>query len=162
MFSSKNKITNFLQQFNLQQLITDATHFTETSASLIDLMIVRNTNNVLTCHCPVFILLKFVQPKVKPYKRKIWDYKNADFGKYRQLLSEHGLANQVRDTVPHTSVQIISDAIIDAADKSIPNKIVNICPNDYPWFTTYIKSQIRKRRRLYNKFKKTNMLQFFE
>ena len=32
MFSSKNKITDLLQQFNLQQLITklNATHFTET------------------------------------------------------------------------------------------------------------------------------------
>ena len=136
MFSSKNKITVLLQKFNLQQLIIDATHFTETSASLIDLMIVCNTNNVLTCgvadpflpnliryHCPVFILLKFVRPKVKAYKRKIWDYKKADFGKYRQLLTEHDLANQVRYTEPNTSVQIISDVIFDAADKSIPNKI---------------------------------------
>lgn len=150
MFSNgKNKITDLLQQFNLQQLITDVTHFTETSASLIDLMIVRNANNILTCgvadpflqnliryHCPVFILLKFVRPKVKPYKRKIWDYKKADFATYRRLLSEHDLANQVRNTEPDTSVQIISDAIFDAADKSIPNKIVNICPNDYPWITT--------------------------
>ena len=69
----------------------------------------------------------------------------ADFVKNRQLLSEHDLANHVRDTEPNTSVQIISDAIFDAADKSIPNEIVNICPNDYPWITTYIKSQIRKR-----------------
>ena len=142
--NGKNKITNLLQQFNLQQLITDVTHFTETSASLIDLMIVRNANNILTCgvadpflpnliryHCPVFILLKFVRPKVKPYKRKIWDYKKADFAKFRRLLSEHDLANQVRSTEPDTSVQIISDAIFDAADKSIPNKIVNICPNKY-------------------------------
>ena len=169
--NNKNKINDLLQQFNLHQMITDATHFTETSATLIDLMIVRNTNNVLTSgvddpflanhiryHCPVFIILKFVRPRVKPYKRKIWNYKKADFGKYRQLLSEHDLVNKIRNTEPDTSTIIISDAIFDAADKSIPNKIVNIYPNDYPWITSYIKYQIRKRKRLYNKFKQTNML----
>ena len=152
----------------------DATHFTEASVSLIDLIIVRNTNNVLTSgvadpfvpdliryHCPVFILLKFIRPKVRTYKRKLWNYKRADFAKYRQLLSEYDLVNHIRETDLDTSVQIITDAIFDAAEKSIPNKTVNICPNDYPWITCHIKSLIRKRRRLFNKFKKTNTLHFW-
>ena len=100
--NNNNKIKDLLQQFNLTQLIMDATHFTEASTSLIDLIIVRNTNNVLTSdvadpfvpdlisyHFPVFILLEFIRPKVRTYKRKIWNYKRADFAKYRQLLSEH-------------------------------------------------------------------------
>ena len=76
MLSNNNdKIKDFLQQFNLTQLMMDATHFTETSTSLIDLIIARNTNNVLTSgvadpfvpdliryHCPVFIPLKFIRP----------------------------------------------------------------------------------------------------
>ena len=59
------------------------------------------------------------------------------------------------------SVQIVADAIFNAADKSIPNKIVNIRPTDYPWITCHIKSLIRKRRRVYNKFKKTNNMYFW-
>ena len=37
--NNNNKIKDLLLQFNLTQLIKDATHFTETSASLIDLII---------------------------------------------------------------------------------------------------------------------------
>ena len=83
LFNNKNKISDLLLQFNLTQLITEATHFTETFASLIDLIMLRNRNNVLTSgvadpllpnltryHCPVYIFLKFIRPKVKTYKGK--------------------------------------------------------------------------------------------
>ena len=73
--NNNNKVKDLLQQFNLTQLITDATHFTEASASLIDLMTVHNMNNILASgvadpfvpdliryHCPVFILRKFIRP----------------------------------------------------------------------------------------------------
>ena len=135
---------------------------------------VRNRNNILTSgvadpllpnltryHCPVYIFLKFIRPKVKTYKRKIWNYQRADFAKYRQILSEHDLPNRIRGNELDASVQIVSDAIFNAADKSIPNKIVNIRPTDYPWITSHIKSLIRKRRRVYNKFKKTNNVYFW-
>ena len=161
LFNNKNKITDLLLQFNLTQLITEATHFTETSASLIDLIMVRNRNNILTSgvadpllpnltryHCPVYIFLKFIRPKVKTYKRKIWNYQRADFAKYRQILSEHDLPNRIRGNELDASVQIVADAIFNAADKSIPNKIVSIRPTDYPWITCHIKSLIRKRRRV--------------
>ena len=58
--------------------------------------------------------------------------------------------------------KIIADAIFDAAEKSIPNKVVNIRPNDYPWISCNIKLLIRRRRRrIYNKFKKTMNLYFW-
>ena len=168
-------MSDLLLQFNLTQLITDETHFTETSASLIDLIMVRNRNNILTSgvaeplfpdliryHCPVFVLLKFIRPKVNTYKRKIWNYQRADFEKYRQLLREHDLTNKIRNKELDSSVQIVADAIFDAAEKSIPNKLVNIRPSDYPWITCHIKSLIRKRRRIYNKLKKKKNLRFWD
>ena len=54
------------------------------------------------------------------------------------------------------SVQIVQAAIFEAAEKSISNKTVIIRLNDHPWITCRIKSPIRKRKRLYKKFKKTN------
>ena len=38
---------------------------------------------------------------------------------------------------------------------------MSICPNDYPWITCHIKSFIRKRRRIYNNFKKATILHFW-
>ena len=169
MRNSKNKMTDLILQYNLTQLITDATHFTEASSSLIDLIMVRNKNSIVTSgvleplfphlkryHCPILVLLNFIRPKVKTYKRKIWNYQRADFDKYRQLLSEQDLPNKIKNHELDDSIQIVAGAIYDAADKSIPNKIVYIRPSDYPWITCHIKSLIRKRRRVYNKFKKTN------
>ena len=73
--NNNNKMTDLLLEYNLNQLITEPTHFTETS-SLIDLILVRNNNNnVLNSgvadpfmadytryHRPVIILLKFTRP----------------------------------------------------------------------------------------------------
>ena len=175
LLDRNNKMKDLLSEFNLTQLITEPTHFTEKpSISLIDLIIARNRNNILASgvadpifpnlkryHCPIFVLLKFIRPKTTTYKRKIWNYQRADFVKFRHILSEHDLPEQIRGKELDTSVQIVADAIFDAAEKSIPNKIVNIRPNDYPWITCHIKSLIRKRRRVYNKFKKTNNLHFW-
>ena len=52
----------------------------------------------------------------------------------------------------------MTDAIFNAAEHSIPNRVVTIRPNDYPWITSYINTQIRRRRRKYNKFMKTKSL----
>ena len=147
--NGSNKMTDLLQQYNLIQLIAEETHFTEQTASLIDLIIVRNKNNIQTSgvadpfvpnltryHCPVFVLLKFIRPKAGTYKRKIWNYQRADFGKFRQILSEQDLVSQVRQNDLDTSVQIMTDAIFNAADQSIPNRVVTIRPNDYPWITS--------------------------
>ena len=67
---------NLLLSYNLNQLITDPTHFTESSLSLIDIVICKNVGTVLTSfvsdpfipdliryHCPVVVVLKFNKPK---------------------------------------------------------------------------------------------------
>ena len=40
-----NKMNDLIQEYNLSQLITENTHFTEHSSSLLDLILVRNNNN---------------------------------------------------------------------------------------------------------------------
>ena len=59
------------------------------------------------------------------------------------------------------NIQVISDTIIKAAEESIPNKIVTIKPDDHPWITCHIKNMIRKRKRTYRQFKKTNNMHFW-
>ena len=46
--NDNNKIRDTMLHYNLSQVIKDATHFTENSSSLIDLIILRNTANMLT------------------------------------------------------------------------------------------------------------------
>lgn len=167
---SNNKMKDLLQQYNLKQLISDSTHFTENSSSLIDLILVRNNNNVLVSgvvdpfipdqtryHCPIIVLLKFLRPSIKSYKRRIWSYKSADFGKYRALLQSLNLDGQLQtnDNIEE-NVRFVTEAIFSAAEQSISNKIVTIRPSEHPWITCQIKNLIRKRKRAYMKYKRTS------
>ena len=69
--SSCNKINNICKQYNLHQMITEQTHFTERSSSLIGIILVSNPsscilsgvgdpflNQEIRFHCPVFIVFK--------------------------------------------------------------------------------------------------------
>ena len=113
-------------------------------------------------HCPVMVLLKFTRPRASSFKRKIWYYKLADYNKFRELLSEASLENlfQSNDNI-NQIIQDITNAIVSAAEKSIPNKIVTVKPNESPWITCHIKSLIRKCRRIFRQFKKTKLDYFW-
>ena len=47
----------------------------------------------------------------------------------------------------------ITERITDLANKHIPNKTVKIRSSDPPWLTNSIKRLMRKRKRLYDKYK---------
>ena len=59
------------------------------------------------------------------------------------------------------NVQDISNAIIKAAEISIPNKIITVRPTDPPWITCYIKRLIRKRKLAFRQHKKTNNIHYW-
>ena len=104
--SIPNKMRELMSEYYLSQLISDDTHFTEHSSSLLDLLLVSNKENILMSgvvdplileqvryHCPVMVLLKLTPPRASSFKRKIWCYKLADYNKFRELLSEASLEN---------------------------------------------------------------------
>ena len=75
MKSENNKISEITREFNLTQLISEPTHFTEDSSSILDLILVRNKTNIIFSgvidpftpeqvryHCPTIVLLKFLRP----------------------------------------------------------------------------------------------------
>ena len=146
MNSNNNKMAELIKQYNLKQLINEHTHFTKNSASLIDLILLRNKSNILTTggidcflpnqtryHCPVLVLLKFVHPSIKTFKRKVWNYNPADFDRYCTLLSESDLENEnERNSNIDDNVQYLTTAIVRASEVSIPNKTATIRPNDHP------------------------------
>ena len=84
----------------MKQQINEPTNFTEHSVKLLDLVLVRNEANILTSevidtfipdlvryHCPVIVLLKFLRSVNKHFKRKVWNYKLANFDRYREILT---------------------------------------------------------------------------
>ena len=78
------QLTDFLVIFNLQQLIAEPTHYTESSSSLINVIIANSTRNVLASelsdpfipdlvryHLPTAVLLIFLKRKQSSFKCKI-------------------------------------------------------------------------------------------
>ena len=170
-----NKIRDLMLQFHLTQLIADSTNFTENSSSLIDLFLVRNLSNVLFSgvldsfipdqtrfHCPIILLLKFIRPTLKSFKRRIWNYNLADYDKYRDLLFRSDLIMDLTLDNIDDAVQNITEEIHNASLEAIPNKVVTIRPSDHPWVTTKIRKIIRKRKRTFRKYKKTKFIALWE
>ena len=166
--ATPNKMNDLILEYNLSQLITENTHFTEHSSSLLDLILVRNNNNNILMsgtldplipdqvryHCLIMILLKFTPPRATTFKRKVWYYKLADYDEYREELSEASLLLKIQtNNSIDQNIQDFSEIILNAADKSIPNKIVTIKSIDSPWITCHIKHLIRNRKRIYQQFK---------
>ena len=113
-------------------------------------------------HCPIMILLKFTPPRATTFKRKVWYYKLADYDKYREELSEASLLLKIQtNNNIDQNIQDFSDIILNAADISIPNKIVTIKSNDSPWITCHIKHLIRNRKRIYRQFKNTHLAHYW-
>ena len=162
------KINSLCTELALHQAVDEPTHYTESSSSLIDLILVHNQNNLIACgvgdpfleqtvryHCPVFGLMKFSKPKAKSYTRQIWDYEQGDFQLLRTKAAETDWDSLRNDNLD-TYASNISNRITSIAKQCIPNKVVTIKPSDPPWLTTKIKQFIRKRKRAYKKAKQTN------
>ena len=147
MFNASNsKIKDLMQEYSMKQLITEPTNFTEHSSTLIDLILVRNTSNILTSeaidtfilnqiryHCPTVVIMKFIRPQNKTFKRKVWNFKLANFERYREILADYNLEEKVNlSTDIDENINYITEAIMSAAEQAIPNKVATIRPAETP------------------------------
>ncbi len=165
---SNRKVASICSQFALTQCITSPTHFTEHSESIIDLLLVSNTDSIAISgvgdpflpqetrfHCPIFGLLKFSKPKVKPFKRKIWLYELGDYDMFRRDASSVNWDELKSENIEEYANNVIN-TINTYAEIHIPNKEILVRQSDLPWITTNVKRLIRKRKRLYRKAKLRN------
>ncbi|MCG8096969.1 MAG: hypothetical protein JAZ17_25655, partial [Candidatus Thiodiazotropha endolucinida] len=162
------------QQFSLHQLIDEPTHFTESFSSILDLFLTGNKNNVLLSgvgepflgqniryHCPIYCVLTFQKVSTPVYTRKIYLYNRGNYEAFSNDLEEtdwQSLKNNDIDTYAGN----ITNNIYQLANKHIPNKIIKIRQSDPPWLSNDIKKLIRKKKRFYDKYKRTNNMHDFE
>ena len=166
--NTARKIHSLCSEFALHQSIAEPTHYTETSSSLIDFILVHNQDSLvasgvgdpfleqdLRYHCPIFGLLKFTKPKPKSYTRQIWNYGRGDFQLLRAKAAETDW-----DALRHENINVyatnITNHILNIAKECIPTKIIRVRPTDPPWLTSRIKSFIRKCKRAYRKAKRSD------
>ena len=171
---TRNKITDICQQYNLNQIISEPTHFTENSSSVIDLILVNNLRSIelsgvgepfllqhVRYHCPVFVILTFKKEKLVNITREIWLYNQGDFNLLRQQVSNYDW-NSVKSDDVNCYAQNFTNTVLNLAKQCIPNKTFIVRPHDLPWMNGSIKKKIRKRNRLYKKYKRNKTVQHFE
>ena len=161
------KISSLCEEFSLTQMITESTHYTETSTSLIDIILFSNHAHVISSgvgdpflhqdiryHCPVFGILNFSKPKRKSFTRRIWRYDQGNYNLLRENVASTDWNVLINDDI-NTYAKGLIDKLLHLAEDSIPNKVITIRPTDPPWITTQIKRLIRKRKRAYRNAKRT-------
>ena len=64
--------------------------------------------------------------------------------------------NSLKSNDIDTYAEDITDRINFLTNKHIPNKMITVLKTDPPWLTNNIKKLLRKKKRLYDKYKKCN------
>lgn len=166
--NQKARLDNVLTQFSLYQLITNPTYVTEHSSSLLDLILVNNPHCILTTevgpplleqvryHMPTVGIINHPNKLVKAFKRKIFLYDRGNYNMYRQQLAVFDWDALFVDNDTDSITGKITDEILQAANKCIPNRIITVRKDNPPWLTSRIKRCIRRKNRLHRKAKRTN------
>ena len=162
--ATSRSVSNICQQYNLIQIIIEPTYFTETSMSLIDLVLVSSPESILLSgvgdpflgqetryHCPIFVVLKYQKKCHLKYK---FGNTNTDDLLKRKILDTDwdALYNDDIDTYSLN----VTNCILDLTKECIPHKIVNIRQSDPSWMHNDLRTLMRQRKRAYDKAKQTN------
>ena len=136
------KSLSLCQQFSLYQCITEPTHFSETSSSLIDIILTSNKNSVIYSgvgdpflsqntryHCPVFGILDFTKSKRKAFTRHVWIYDQGNYGLLREKASETDW-DSLKDEDINKYAKNVTDHLNNIAKQCITNKFIKVNPTD--------------------------------
>ncbi|CAC5359724.1 unnamed protein product [Mytilus coruscus] len=154
---------NLAHRYGLSQLIDEPTRYTDSSATLLDLIFTDNERCVSNFgvspplrnldHCIIFCKLSLKVSKPRVFQRRVWYYKSADFNSLNTALynapfdSAYEIFDDVNDIASYTI-----DLITSAFSEFIPNKIVTIRHKDKPWMSNEVRRAICKRDRCFKKY----------
>ena len=157
------KMSEFVFVNRLCTHINEPTRITENSQSLLDQFISNIQYAVKSVHvsppvssndhCTIEAKLLFRQKKARSYSRIMWDFKNANFNLFREIIASADWDDCfVRDDIEYAAT-LWAEKLMNAAKRCIPHKIVTVRPCDKPWYTSDLRKLCRKKNRLHHKAK---------
>ena len=158
-------LDEFIESNNLCQLIDEPTNIRTTGMSCIDLIITDQPNlfvefgvhSSLDDHCQHQIIhgkLNISVPSPPPYKRKIWHYAKAQKDEIKSAMGNIDWSTIFSGLDVDDMTQLFTAKCIDIFSHYIPNEIVTCDDRDPPWMTATLKSAIKRKHRVYNKYVK--------
>ena len=164
----KLKLYDYINRNDLHQTVLEPTHISPEYANILDLLITDSPGYIVSQkllsplgsrHQIVSAEFRIQYRRDKAYTREIWSYKHADF---------EGLMEDLANTPWRVGFDLFEDindiadfwhkSFMDACKLKIPNKQIRVKPKDKPWMTGEVKMYIRKRNRLFKRFKRTKLL----
>ena len=158
-------MNEFIESNNLPQLIDEPTNIRTTGMSCIDLIITDQPNLFvdfgvhpsLDNHCQHQIIhgkLNISVPTPAPYKRKIWYYAKAQKDKIKSTLENIDCPTIFAGLDVDDMTQLFTSKCLNVLSQYIPNKIIACDDRDPTRMTTALKSAIKRKHRVYNKYAK--------
>ena len=150
-------LSNCMLLNNLHNVISEPTRVTDTTATLIDPIIISDSlkslhDGIITVptdisdHRCTFMYFPLNDVLTTAVKRKVWFYKRGDFDKLNVKI-----LNTNWDFINNSSTDVaclqFTELILKYMDECIPSKDVTIRPNDKPWYNSDIRLYSRKRDR---------------
>ena len=146
------------------QLIDIPTRVTDSSISLIDLLYVDSSDDVIihgtlpkiADHDGIFVSFNLESPKPKPLTKTIFDYKKCDIIGLTKFIKEFDFETCVFHYPTVQQAEQFTKVLTDAIARFVPQKTITIHPKDQPWCNTYTRLLLRKNNRNYQFYKKAN------
>ena len=126
----------------MYQTITEPTHFTKHSSSLVDVVFISDNSNILYSgvaepflhqdiryHCPIYGICKFSKNVRKSFTHCIWKYDEGNYDLLRTKISETNW-DAISDTDVNIFAKNLTNYIITLSTECIPNKTIRIRPSD--------------------------------
>ena len=149
----------------LDQIVTEPTRTTETSFTTLDLFFTNNINQVhvipdISDHEAVFIESSLCPIKNSPAFRKIFQYRKADYERFKRELHNFTPDFLQKATSPDSDINSLwtnfKCKIDGLMEKYIPQKLIRGTKTRKSWIDKQMKSLYRKRNRLFKKQKSTH------
>ena len=161
-----DKLSNIVSQSNLYQIINEPTRYFSNQPAILDLIITDSPHLILSSgvsppianldHCTVYCKLNVQTYRAKSYTRTVWDYKTANIGALNESI------NAAPWYIPYTLFEDLDDIvnfnnsiIISTCKENIRCKNVTIRTKDRPWMCNEVRLFLRKRDRLFKRYKRT-------
>jgi hypothetical protein len=130
-----NKLNQLLDNYHFDQLIKQPTHMTNTSRTCLDI-IASTCPDLITAsgtlkpslsnHCPVYVCLKTVKPKLRTFKRTIWKTENVDWDALNQDLETQDWNPIFSEPNTDSIIKSWTKTYLNIVSKYIQKKIVTI------------------------------------
>ena len=136
-------LDELIESNNMTQLIDQPTNLESRGISCVDL-IITDQPDLLYHNMPI--------PSPPPFKRRIWDYAKANKDEIRECLNNIDWHYKLNNLPATDMVSEFTSTLMGVMLRFIPNKMITCNDKDPPWITHGIKTAVKRKHRVYNKY----------